>query len=251
MGRSAIYGTDPDDIAKYRDSPLSSRGIRQAESLSSRLGKEDNKIIEEIQLIAVSPLTRTLQTMEISLYPNLWPGKLPIIALPQASERVYLISDFGTSTKQLKKQYPVVDFDSEIPNEKSDSWWISDYSLNTTTNYKEWRPSNNGQTYAEPGEIESAFNQRMVSLYDWLDSRSETTIALICHWGVIEWLTGYDFDNCEMRVVDFAEMKRTGFMISDDEFSEIFKDGERIHSRSRYPVKHECKEMWVGHLIIE
>jgi len=46
-------------------------------------------------------------------------------------------------------------------------------------------------------------------------------------WGVLEWLTGYNFDNCEMRVIDFAEMKRTGFMISDDEFNEIFKDGER------------------------
>lgn len=219
--------TDPKDIAKYRDSPLSERGVRQAESLSSRLGKEDCKIIEEIQLIAVSPLTRALQTMEISLYPNLWPGKVPIIALPQARERVYLISDFGTSTKQLKKQYPVVDFDSEIPIDKSDSWWISDYSSNTTTNYKEWRPNNDGQTYVEPGEIESAFNQRMASLYDWLAKREETTIALICHWGVLEWLTGYDFDNCEMRVIDFAEMKRTGFMISDEEFAEIFKDGER------------------------
>ena len=65
-----------------------------------------------------------------------------------------------------------------------------------------------------------------MSLYDWLAQRPESTIALICHWGVLEWLTGYDFDNCEMRVIDFADdMKRTGFMISDDEFAEIFKDG--------------------------
>jgi len=168
---------DPKDIAKYRDSPLSDRGIRQAESLSSRLQKEDSNILEDIQLIAVSPLTRALQTMEIALYPNMWPGKVPIIALPQASERVYLISDFGTSAKQLKKQYPIVDFDSEIPKEKSDSWWVSDYSSN---NYKEWRPSNDGQSYAEPGEIESAFNERMMSLYDWLAQRPESTIALIC-----------------------------------------------------------------------
>lgn len=87
--------------------------ILQAESLSSRLGKEDSKIIEEIELIAVSPLQRALQTMEISLFPHVWPGNVPIIALPQASERVYLISDFGTSTKELKNQYPIVDFDTE------------------------------------------------------------------------------------------------------------------------------------------
>lgn len=61
----------------------------------------------------------------------------------------------------------------------------------------------------------------------WLDARTERTIALICHWGVIEYLTGDDYDNCQMKVVDFNSMKRTGFMVTDEEFSEIFKEGER------------------------
>lgn len=36
-----------------------------------------------------------------------------------------------------------------------------------------------------------------------MDQRKEQTIALVCHWGVIDFLIDEDFDNCEMRVVDF------------------------------------------------
>jgi broad specificity phosphatase PhoE len=236
--------TDPTELAKYRDSPLSPRGIRQAERLSSRLsldggeGGEDSKIIGEIELIACSPLTRALQTMTIALYPHVWGSDIPIVALPQASERIYLISDLGTSIHELRKKFPIVDFSSEISTEQSETWWVSppsdeEHSLDTSSSSSssssevEWRPNNEGQTYAEPGETESAFTTRMISLYDWLDARTERTIALICHWGVIEYLTGDDYDNCQMKVVDFNSMKRTGFMISDEEFSEIFKEGER------------------------
>ncbi len=234
--------TDPTELAKYRDSPLSPRGIRQAERLSSRLslddgeGEEDSKIIGEIELIACSPLTRALQTMTIALYPHVWGSDIPIVALPQASERIYLISDLGTSIHELRKKFPIVDFSSEISTEQSETWWVSptpsdeEHSLDTSSSSSsvvEWRPNNEGQTYAEPGESESTFTKRMISLYDWLDARTESTIALICHWGVIEYLTGDDYDNCQMKVVDFTSMKRTGFMVTDEEFSEIFKEGER------------------------
>ena len=239
--------TDPNDIAKYRDSPLSPRGIKQAKRLSSKLAPNNDNdggysinvdgrnIIEEIELIACSPLRRALQTMEIALYPNVWPGNVPIIALPQASERVYLVSDLGTNKVELKKEYPIVDFDSEIPDNLSDTWWLSssfdnemkDNRTATIDNYIEWRPIGQGQTYACQGEPLSAFNERMASLYDWLDSRDEASIALICHWGVIDWLTGNDFDNCEMRIVDFASMRRTGFMLTDEQADEVFGQGER------------------------
>ncbi|KAL7529828.1 hypothetical protein ACHAWF_003126 [Thalassiosira exigua] len=229
-----------DDESLYRDSPLSPRGVRQAQDLSSRLGRvvaagaggvdgdgHDN-IIDDIQLIACSPLSRALQTMDIAMSPHIWPGRVPIVALPQASERVYLISDLGEKASVLKTQYPVVDFDSEIPNERSDEWWYTSSNDDVDdVNYVEWRPNNQGQKYACPGEPELAFNERMGSLYDWLEAREETCIALISHWGVIEWLTGSDFDNCEMGVIGFSSMSRAGFMLSEEEADNLFKQGER------------------------
>ncbi|KAL7453862.1 hypothetical protein ACHAWC_007517 [Mediolabrus comicus] len=187
--------TDPTELAMYRDSPLSPRGIRQAERLSSRLsldGGEDSNIIGEIELFVMPLLVK----------------------------------------------FPIVDFSSEISTEQSETWWVSppsdeEHSLDISSSSSssssevEWRPNNEGQTYAEPAESETAFTTRMISLYDWLDARTERTIALICHWGVIEYLTGDDYDNCQMKVVDFNSMKRTGFMVTDEEFSEIFKEGER------------------------
>ena len=166
--------TDPTELAKYRDSPLSPRGIRQAERLSSRLSLdgEDSNIIGEIELIACSPLTRALQTMTIALYPHVWGSDIPIVALPQASERIYLISDLGTPIHELRKKFPIVDFSSEISTEQSETWWVSppsdeEHSLDTSSSSSsssevEWRPNNEGQTYAEPGESESAFTKRFI-----------------------------------------------------------------------------------------
>jgi hypothetical protein len=33
----------------------------------------------------------------------------------------------------------------------------------------------------------------------WILSRPERTIVLLCHWGVLNALTGEDFANCEIR----------------------------------------------------
>lgn len=221
---------DPADRARFRDSPLSPRGVRQAQRLSSKIADDSaENLVEDIQLIACSPLTRALQTMEIALFPHIWPGRVPTVALPLASERVYLISDLGRATSELKTQYPIVDFDSEFPGKISDTWWYTppNNPEGSKTNVDEWRPSDQGQTYACAGEPEVDFNVRMASLYDWLADRKETSIVLVCHWGVIDWLTGDDYENCEMQVIDFASMRRTGFMHTDAESDEIFSKGEK------------------------
>ena len=236
---------DPAQFDLFRDSPLSDRGIHQAKRLGTRLGHLeadqqgsemdlglDQNVIREIDLIACSPLTRALQTTQFSLVPHLEKNisdgspKVPIVALPLASERVYLISDEGRSTKQLAKHFPFVDFESSIDDSKKDCWWFT-YDDESDDPYTEWRPNGDGQTYACKGEPEADFNIRMTELYDWLEAREEATIALVCHWGVIDWLTGEDFENCEMKVVPFESLKRSGFMLSDDEAAELFAKGER------------------------
>ena len=239
---------DPDQFDLFRDSRLSDRGIHQAKRLGSRLGHlleadrpgsdidlgldpQDQNVVRDIELIACSPLTRALQTTELSLVPHMERDddgcpKVPVVALPLASERVYLVSDVGRSTDELGRQFPCVDFESAIGTSEKDCWWFT-YESDTHAPYLEWRPNDQGQEYACKGEPESDFNARMTALYDWLDAREESTIALVCHWGVIDWLIGEDFENCEMKAVPFHEFKRTGFMLSDEEAAALFAKGER------------------------
>ena len=225
---------DPKQFDVFRDSRLSDRGVHQAKRLGSRLGldPQDQNVVQDIELIACSPLTRALQTTELSLVPHIEKHddgcpKVPIFALPLASERVYLVSDVGRSTEELVRQFPCVDFESAIGTSEKDCWWFTYDESNVHTPYSEWRPNDQGQKYACKGEPESDFNNRMIALYDWLDAREESTIALVCHWGVIDWLLGEDFENCEMKVVPFHEFKRTGFMLSDKEAAALFAKGER------------------------
>ena len=201
-------------IHLYRDSPLSPRGVRQAQALAKSLGELGmGHEINELDLIIVSPLTRALQTLEIGLLPHIFSGnyetdqrpKVPIVALPHAAERLYLISDVGKPRQELHEQYGhFVDFSFE-----EEEWWFMHDK--TVESYVEWRP--NGR-YACRGEPDRMFDSRMTRLYKWIEDRPESTIAVICHWGVIEWMLDEDFHNCEMRVVPFDEIKPKSMTVS-------------------------------------
>lgn len=237
---------EPDRTEMYQDSRLSPLGVWQAGELRGRL--RDDPIVNEIDLVVCSPLTRALKTMDIALYPFIGIGDRaspPVLALPEASERVYLISDIGRPSTVLKQEFPYVDFDmchsrvglgdeSSSPSshsvkgaEDEEAWWWQQPS-SSQSSYAEWRPSDAGQHYACPGEPQVDFERRMKGLYSFLHSREEQTIALVCHWGVVDWLIGEDFDNCEMRVVDFeTDFRPEGFVMSDEDAAELFSEGER------------------------
>ncbi|EJK54789.1 hypothetical protein THAOC_25554, partial [Thalassiosira oceanica] len=235
---------EPERTEMYQDSRLSPLGVWQAGELRERL--RDDPIVHEIDLVVCSPLTRALKTMDIALYPFLGIGNgkegggspgPPILALPEASERVYLISDIGRTSAVLKQEFPYVDFDMcravRSPScegaEDDEAWWWQPSS--SLSSYVEWRPSDAGQSYACPGEPQFDFERRMKGLYSFLHSREEQTIALVCHWGVVDWLIGKDFDNCEMRVLDFeADFRPKGFAMSDEDAAELFSEGERSAS---------------------
>jgi len=99
--------------------------LLSSESGASGISAE---IVESIDLIACSPLTRALQTTEIALVPHFRRGAdssqqqqkqqqqgVPIVALPLASERVYLISDLGTTTVELKDRFPTLILIVDVP----------------------------------------------------------------------------------------------------------------------------------------
>lgn len=253
---------DPEDRKKYYDSPLSDIGIQQAKLLNSKLrdlidnkpGAFDalglpqpfhsfrdinngtnatkNHFLDDLDLVVVSPLTRALQTLEISMCEYIVHGKdyrhnVPIVAMSAAAERLYLVSDLGKPRSELKLNYPFVDFDTFFSidyvddnectdiisdcagndEERLDIWHFSP-TKQIEDRYSEWRPHGQGQLYACLGEPSEYFDRRMSNFYYWLESREEKCIAIVCHAGVIDWMTsGHQFSNCELRVQTFNSLR--------------------------------------------
>jgi broad specificity phosphatase PhoE len=196
----------------FRDSPLSQLGVKQAQALSSRLTDsscpEYGKLLGELELIVTSPLIRAIQTLEIGLLPHIVTNnesdqsEIPIMAVPLAAERLYLISDVGKRRQDLHGQFGhVIDFYHD--GFHHEEWW---FQPNGSDAYSEWRPRSSNQRYACPGEPDQEFAMRMIKLYQWLDERPESTIAVVSHWGVIDWFLDADFDNCEMRAVSITDI---------------------------------------------
>lgn len=216
---SDIFPDTPENRARYIDSPLTPAGIEQAKTLNSALQRarraKSNSaysttkdivygtLLDEIDLVIVSPLTRTLETLDIGLYPLIKARNVPIIASPLASERLYLVSDIGKPRNELKKSFEYVDFDSCI---RTDKPWHFEPTDSLKQTYIEWRPSGEGQQYACLGEPQDYFDGRMSELYQFLDERLEKTIVVVCHAGVIDWFLNESFENCELRIVNFDDL---------------------------------------------
>lgn len=173
------------DPAIY-DAPLTEKGMEQAARTEA----------PEVELVVSSPLTRALQTAK-RVFGEARLGPEKALMLPLAAERVYLSSDVGTARSQLEGDWGHLFSLAFVDNEE---WWYD----GPQDDYDEWRPPG---TYLCPGEPQAAFIERMHRLLAWLDQRAESTIALVCHWGVIHALTGQDFENCQVRTVDFADLK--------------------------------------------
>lgn len=209
---------------KFYDSPLGPRGVVQVDELNVRVRRlldgdtaaakemslqpEHWSILDEIDLIVSSPLTRALQTMDKGLHTSLQSKNIPVVAVPQAAERIFLVADLGKTRRELKQSYPYVDFDTAFPSHVGDDdEWNYVPTDDEKENYVEWRPSGDGQVYACLGEPQDQFEKRMERLLAWLDSRVETTIVVVCHAGVILWFLGEVIDNCQVRVVNIQDLK--------------------------------------------
>ena len=223
-GFTDVFPDTEENNYKYKDSPLAPTGLDEVKALNEllrnlkenrpgasealSLSEEDSRFLEELDLVVTSPLTRALQTMEMGLYEHIRSRDIPIMALPEAAERIYLISDHGKTRSQLKRQYEFVDFDSGFDPElgEHDSWHYTP-SAEDIKNYEEWRPHGEGQVYATLGESQDYFDLRMSRLYHWLNTSKANTIAVVCHAGVIDWMLQEIFDNCELRIVSFDKLK--------------------------------------------
>ena len=168
-------------------------------------------LLQEVDLVIVSPLTRTQETFQYGVLPalqKLRPDRLPhIVAHPWSTERVYTASDTGRSVTELAKEFPWVDwsllleYNNENNNHKKEWWYSHTNNETAAATYQEWRPYGEGQWYAVPGEPMEDFLHRMKQLEDWIAAREETTILLVAHWGVLKYLTGDETANCEVKVL--------------------------------------------------
>jgi len=206
------------DDSKYIDANLSVKGLKQADELHqswsdvipSHLFDHDNGNFHAKRgeaLIVTSPLTRTIQTMTRGVLPNLSNRGMgfKVFAQPLATERVYTSSDTGRPKSVLKEEFPHVDFHTHFGDHgDDDEWW---YTHCGEAPYKEWRPSGESQSYAVPGEPVDAFHKRMVQLYEWIRSREEQTIVLVCHWAIIRFFTGEELSNCGVKILDVEKME--------------------------------------------
>ena len=211
----------PDQQQKYHDTPLSPLGQEQAKTLGSY--PIPPTFTQNCDLVVVSPLTRALQTFDLGIKPylplsdnncNNNPDSMtiPILALPYAAERLYLISDVGRPIREIQKEFPQVDFQSEWESQMSytdavittEAWW---YQPPKDGTYVEWRPTGQQQKYACPAEPYDEFNVRMSRFYHWLQHRSEMNIIVVCHHGVIDWMLDISFANCQYKQLPFTSIK--------------------------------------------
>eukprot|EP00977_Amphora_coffeiformis_P015745 scaffold4707_cov164-Amphora_coffeaeformis.AAC.19 len=183
---------------KYQDSPLSPNGIKLVQDeLASHC---PDFIDDDVDLVVVSPLRRCLQTFDLGIRKHLVGRDVPVVAVHHAAERLYLISDVGSSLEELEEEYPYVNF-NEI-SDRQRPWWFTPRD----GAYTEWRPVGEGQRYACPGEPPKAFSERMQRFHEWLRRRPEQKIVVVCHHGVIKWLIDMSFANCEWIQVPFARI---------------------------------------------
>jgi len=202
----------------FQDSPLSNTGVRQAKALAA----SKPSFVSDCELVVTSPLRRALQTLDIGLKPHLLGHRNkanaapPIIALPEAAERLYLVSDIGRPVREIQKEYEYMDFETGFQGKPKDAWWYQ----SPGKSYSEWRPSGRGQKYACPGEPQDDFADRMARLYRWLHDRAESRIVVICHWGVIDWMIDQDYDNCQWGEVTLSQIRSR---ISQPDYTELWQ----------------------------
>ena len=141
---------------KYWDAALTPDGETQCAALASRLQEQ----VGSLELVAVSPMTRALQTATLA-FPNP-SARPPFVATSLARERVWLHACDGRRPRsELQRDFAHVDF-GEVTSEVDEMFEL-----------KENEPSDRNSTRCA---------ERATRLLQWLHARPEQGIALVSHW---------------------------------------------------------------------
>ena len=151
-------GIDPN----IPDAPLTPQGRQQARRAGRQLaGKGITRVI-------ASPYTRALQTASIIAEEI----NVPLHVEPLIGERVLYSCDIGTPARQLRADWPHLDFSAII----DDNWW------------------------PQLGESAQALTRRVAGFTEkWSPHAVSGDIAIVSHWYFLNALTGRDFANGEVH----------------------------------------------------
>lgn len=143
----------------YWDAALTPKGRDQCEQLKASIRGTSVWGFEKplnLDLVVVSPMTRTLQTALISLGSPNSPGAPPFIANELCRERISdSMCDGRRSVKELQRDFPGVDFSLVEHNE-------------------DWMFHNQKET-------DETCQERAVKFLQWLCARPEVHIAVVTH----------------------------------------------------------------------
>ena len=173
--RAAI--TLDEDILRYdpalRDARLTALGQDQAKALAAEVSG-----LRDIELVVVSPLTRTIQTTLAAFADH----PAPRLIEPLHREKQESYCDIGRAPHMLAVEFASLAFDH-----LDDPWWF-DGPLD-------------GAPY--PRETMEAFEHRVTRFADWLSARPEYCIAVVGHGTFLRHLTGAVYANAQRIEMTF------------------------------------------------
>jgi len=161
---------------KFHDPVLTDLGRTQATALRDTFSSQPD-------LIAISPLRRTLETALLGLTRP----EIPVVLNADLQETTGYPCDTGSTVPKIEQfvashtpSHPDIDF-STVP---------SDWNSKTGP----YAPTND------------ALAKRAAKVRRWLKARPEKQIVVVTHAGFLRWLTGGEggaFENCEWRTYRF------------------------------------------------
>jgi broad specificity phosphatase PhoE len=155
---------------------LTEKGLLQCRDLAVKL--KDMPLVAETGLVVVSPMRRTLQTLQASLGWLIDQG-IPVIVDPDWTETSMNNCDIGS---------PIGDLISEFPN------------FNYEKVYPEWP-----RKFGRYEHTNVAVKERGFDCREWLKSRPEKVIIAVSHADFLrEGICSTIFANATARVFDFA-----------------------------------------------
>lgn len=146
---------------EFWDAPLTPHGISQCERVREELARERqcNHHAKQIELVVVSPLTRTLETAVCIFGTPKSDGVPPFVVHELCRERTGLYTcDGRRPIREKRLEFPAIDFDrTSFVSSDEDAMWT------------------------EQRELDADCTARGIAFVKWLAARPEREIAVVTH----------------------------------------------------------------------